>query len=253
MPWSSGVLWQEAYLNSGSTDHTPVLVLCHGEVWLGQISVDEGEGGGIDVAVPPLHADQVLCENSEPGLSRFHHSLRVRSWVVTQSRAGCNQNEQHLRQRHFHCPAKSFTTHTTALTNNQFLKPRDWSCPTPCVYICKNAMMEPASHLACAASSLLFFVILHASALNSDPSPNPSSVVQIGKARFTILTSHLVRMEWGSKVDAATFVFLNRNLPKPNFTVSKDQDWHVIQTSAVKVRSKDNNIYHCIPIIHKII
>ena len=69
-----------------------------------------------------------------------------------------------------------------------------------------------------------------------DPSPNPEAVVQVGKARFTVLTDHLVRMEWGGANDAATLAFVNRNLPTPKFTTSKDGNWTIIQTSAVEVR-----------------
>ena len=71
--------------------------------------------------------------------------------------------------------------------------------------------------------------------LQYDPEPNPSSVVEVGQARFTVLTSHLIRMEWGATIDAATFTFINRNLPTPVFSTSKDGDWTVIQTAAVKV------------------
>ena len=74
-----------------------------------------------------------------------------------------------------------------------------------------------------------------ASAVQYDPSPNPEAVVQVGKARFTVLTEHLIRMEWGGANDAATFAFVNRNLPTPNFTTTKDGNWTVIQTSAVEV------------------
>ena len=73
------------------------------------------------------------------------------------------------------------------------------------------------------------------SATRHDPGPNPEAVVQVGKARFTVLTEHLVRMEWGGANDAATFAFVNRNLPTPNFTTTKDGNWTVIQTSAVMV------------------
>ena len=71
--------------------------------------------------------------------------------------------------------------------------------------------------------------------LQNDPSPNPAAVVQAGKARFTVLTEHLIRMEWGGANDVATFAFVNRNLPSPKFTTSKDGNWTVIQTSAVEV------------------
>ena len=73
------------------------------------------------------------------------------------------------------------------------------------------------------------------STFQNDPSPNPQAVVQAGKARFTVLTEHLIRMEWGGANDAATFAIINRNFPSPKFTTSKDGNWTVIQTSAVEV------------------
>ena len=82
---------------------------------------------------------------------------------------------------------------------------------------------------------LLLLAVLSSYALQYDPEPNPSSVVEVGQARFTVLTSHLIRMEWGATIDAATFTFINRNLPTPEFNTSKDGDWTVIQTAAVKV------------------
>ena len=85
-----------------------------------------------------------------------------------------------------------------------------------------------------ALNLLLVFVTL-SSATGYDPSPNPEAVVQVGKARFTVLTEHLVRMEWGGANDAATFAFVNRNLSTPKFTTNKDGNWTVIQTSAVMV------------------
>ena len=68
-----------------------------------------------------------------------------------------------------------------------------------------------------------------------DPTPNPKSVVIVGKARFTILTSRLVRMEYGAAVDSPTITFIHRNLPAPTYKTSKNGDWHVIQTSDITV------------------
>ena len=95
-------------------------------------------------------------------------------------------------------------------------------------------MMENTS-----AFRLVVFVFFQAfvvsAALQYDPKPNPGSVVEVGQARFTVLTSNLIRMEWGGTNDAATFAFINRNLPTPQFNTSKDGDWTVIQTTAVTV------------------
>ena len=54
----------------------------------------------------------------------------------------------------------------------------------------------------------------------ANPVADPKAVVIVGKARFTILTPQLIRMEWAddSKFeDHASFVFINRRLPVPKF------------------------------------
>ena len=85
--------------------------------------------------------------------------------------------------------------------------------------------------------------LLFGMTLAFDPSPNPKSVVTVGHARFTVLTSRLIRMEWGSTVDAATFTFIHRNLPSPDYKVSKNNDgWSVIDTTDIQV-SYDNSNY----------
>ncbi|MGA2832557.1 MAG: TIM-barrel domain-containing protein [Terracidiphilus sp.] len=62
----------------------------------------------------------------------------------------------------------------------------------------------------------------HTKAVNEADSPvaDPNAVVTEGNARFTVLTPELIRMEWaadGKFEDHASFVFLNRRLPVPNF------------------------------------
>ena len=57
----------------------------------------------------------------------------------------------------------------------------------------------------------------------TNPVADPKAVVVVGKARFTVLTPQLIRMEWaadGKFEDHASFVFINRRLPVPRF--SKD-------------------------------
>ena len=54
----------------------------------------------------------------------------------------------------------------------------------------------------------------------ANPVADPKAVVIVGKARFTILTPQLIRMEWaadGKFEDHASFVFINRRLPLPKF------------------------------------
>ncbi len=56
------------------------------------------------------------------------------------------------------------------------------------------------------------------------PTANPEAVRVIGKARFTVLTPQLIRMEWaadGKFEDHASLVFLNRKLAVPKFHATK--------------------------------
>jgi alpha-glucosidase len=58
----------------------------------------------------------------------------------------------------------------------------------------------------------------------NNPVADPRAVVTLGKARFTVLTPELIRMEWaadGKFEDHASFVFLNRRLPVPKFEVNR--------------------------------
>ncbi len=69
-----------------------------------------------------------------------------------------------------------------------------------------------------------------------NPVADPRAIVVIGNARFTVLTPELIRMEWaadGKFEDHASFVFINRRLPVPEF--SKDEADHklTIKTSAL--------------------
>ncbi|HEY1160857.1 MAG TPA: TIM-barrel domain-containing protein, partial [Terracidiphilus sp.] len=74
----------------------------------------------------------------------------------------------------------------------------------------------------------------------ANPVADPKAVVTLGKARFTVLTPELIRMEWaadGKFEDRASFVFLNRRLPVPKFekTVTMDGQNQVmtIKTAAL--------------------
>jgi alpha-glucosidase len=74
--------------------------------------------------------------------------------------------------------------------------------------------------------------------LVNDPVADPHAVVVLGHARFTVLTSQLIRMEWaadGHFEDHASFVFLNRHLPVPHFehVLSDDKSRLTIKTNAI--------------------
>jgi alpha-glucosidase len=64
-----------------------------------------------------------------------------------------------------------------------------------------------------------------------DPVADPRAVFSVGKARFTVLTPELIRMEWaadGVFEDHASFVFLNRRMPVPAFSRSIAQNDHAL-------------------------
>jgi alpha-glucosidase len=72
----------------------------------------------------------------------------------------------------------------------------------------------------------------------TDPVADPKAVVIMGKARFTVLTPELIRMEWaadGKFEDHASFVFLNRRLPAPGFDRTESDHGHrlTLKTSAL--------------------
>ena len=66
-----------------------------------------------------------------------------------------------------------------------------------------------------------------------DPQAAPGAVVTCGNARFTVLTSRLVRMEWAEDAqfeDRATLAVVNRRLEVPSFRVQKSRNGVVITT-----------------------
>jgi hypothetical protein len=73
----------------------------------------------------------------------------------------------------------------------------------------------------------------------NNPVPNPAAVVTAGNARFTVLTSRLLRLEWSptsSFDDRASLAVINRNLPVPSFTNSTSGSTLVIDTADVQIR-----------------
>lgn len=77
----------------------------------------------------------------------------------------------------------------------------------------------------------------------NQPVANPKAVVLFGHARFTVLTPQLIRMEWSATdhfEDHASFVFINRRLPVPefqHFVANADGEQQLtIQTSALKLQ-----------------
>ena len=74
---------------------------------------------------------------------------------------------------------------------------------------------------------------------SNNPVADPRSVVQVEQARFTLLTSRLIRMEWspeGTFEDRASLLVLNRRLPVPHFSTGIENGWTVIRTEQLTVR-----------------
>ncbi|MFH1197727.1 MAG: TIM-barrel domain-containing protein [bacterium] len=71
-----------------------------------------------------------------------------------------------------------------------------------------------------------------------DPVANENAIVKIDKARFTVLTPRVIRMEWSEdKIfeDHASLVFVNRNLPVPNFSKEIKDNLLTIKTDELKL------------------
>jgi len=78
-----------------------------------------------------------------------------------------------------------------------------------------------------------------------NPVANPDSVLVSGHARFTILASRLIRLEWsetGEFEDRGTYAFPTRyTLTPPHFTTQVDGDVLMIDTGALTLRYKQNS------------
>jgi len=69
--------------------------------------------------------------------------------------------------------------------------------------------------------------------LKLDPTADPNAVVLVGQARFTILTSRLIRMEWSPEAifeERASQAFWFRSQPVPSFTKKQTATRLVIET-----------------------
>ena len=75
-----------------------------------------------------------------------------------------------------------------------------------------------------------------------NPKAAEEAVVVAGNARFSVLTSQLIRMEWsenGAFEDRASLTFINRNLPVPEFKVKKAGKKVTIKTDDVTLTYVD--------------
>ncbi len=78
----------------------------------------------------------------------------------------------------------------------------------------------------------------------SNLSADSKAVVSVEKARFTVLTPRLLRMQWNennSFDDHASFVVVNRLLPVPEYTTQEKDGWLYITTGELELSYKLNS------------
>ena len=97
------------------------------------------------------------------------------------------------------------------------------------------------SHLFCVAIVAAAAVLLPSGSVRAqyDPVANDSAVVTSGYARFTVLTPEMIRIQYSKTrkfENRATFAVVNRRLPVPEYTVTRDSKYLYITTSALKLK-----------------
>ena len=88
-------------------------------------------------------------------------------------------------------------------------------------------------------------VQLSAETAFSNPVADPAAVVTSGRARFTVLTPEMIRIQYSSSAkfeDRATFAVVNRRLPVPAYTVREEDNYLYIETAKLTLRYKKNSI-----------
>lgn len=79
-------------------------------------------------------------------------------------------------------------------------------------------------------------LLLGTSVFAQNPVANPKAQVVEGKARFTVLTDRLIRMEWaadGQFEDRASLAIVNRELPVPAFSVTRSGGRLLLRTHSL--------------------
>ena len=79
-----------------------------------------------------------------------------------------------------------------------------------------------------------------------DPVADPAAVVTSGNARFTVLTSRMIRIQYSATAqfeDRATFAIVNRRLPVPEFTTETTDGYLYIRTGDVELRYKEGSVF----------
>ena len=90
------------------------------------------------------------------------------------------------------------------------------------------------------------FVALPLSAEDElNPVADPAAVIVSGNARFTVLTSQMIRIQYSATVqfeDRATFAIVNRRLPVPSFTTETSDGYLYIHTDDLTLRYKEGSV-----------
>ncbi|GAA4276556.1 glycoside hydrolase family 31 protein [Aquimarina mytili] len=91
---------------------------------------------------------------------------------------------------------------------------------------------------------ILILLLIQSKAFSQDPKANSNAVITSDKARFTVLTPEVIRMEWDNEKkfeDRASFTIINRNTEVPNFKVQHKNGWLVIKTDVIELRYKKDS------------
>ena len=107
------------------------------------------------------------------------------------------------------------------------------------LFIVKNKHHN--KYLIILLSSFFYIILLHSQNETTDKSFITTSIVNEGNARFSILTSHIIRLEYdstGKFVNSPSFVAINRNLPNISFTKSFHAKWLIIKTAQMELKYK---------------
>ena len=91
----------------------------------------------------------------------------------------------------------------------------------------------------------ILFCMDSVSAQELNPVAHPDAVVNAGKARFTVLTPEMIRIQYSDRAlfeDRATFAIVNRRLPVPAFTTEEKDGWLTITTDALTLKYKKGGV-----------
>ena len=90
----------------------------------------------------------------------------------------------------------------------------------------------------------LIMAVNYLDARQYNPVADSGAVVTQGHARFTVLTNHVIRMEYApndSFVDLASLTFVNRYLSVPDFKVAHTNGWLIITSGFATLHYLENS------------